>query len=77
MEIYLYSVHWYFDGDGVTNSGVIAADNMGHAVERLTTELYDNVEWVKLFSLENSDSGYSDLTDIRNVVNEHHLTSEE
>ena len=77
MEVYLYSVHWYFDGDGITNSGVIAAESMGEAVKRLTTEFYDNVEWVKLFALENSDGGYSDLTDIRNVVNEHHLISEE
>ena len=76
MEIYLYSVHWYFDGDGVTNSGVIAARNMEQAVERLTTEFYDEVEWVKLFALENSDSGYVDLTTIRDAVNKHHLISE-
>lgn len=77
MKIYLYSVRWYFDGDGVTNSGVIAAKNMGQAVEKLTTEFYDDVEWVKLFALESSDSGYIDLNTIRDAVNEHHLISEE
>lgn len=77
MEVYLYSVHWYFDSDGITNSGVIAAEDMGEAVKRLTTEFYDNVEWVKLFTLENSDGGYVDLNTIRDAVNEHHLISEE
>ena len=81
MEVYIYSIRWYCDfGDGgkmFTNSGVIAAENIGDAVHRLTTKLYENVEWVKVYVLEGSDSGYADLNDINALCTEHHLVSEE
>lgn len=81
MEVYLYSVHWFCDyGDGgkmITNSGIIAAENMSDAVHRLTTELYENVEWIKLYALEGSDSGYADINDINAAYIEHNLISEE
>lgn len=78
MEVYIYSVHWYFDGGKmITNSGVVAAKDMSDAVRRLTTELYENVEWVKLYAVEGSDSGYADLNDINAICVEHTLVSEE
>lgn len=81
MEVYIYSIRWYCDlsdgGKMLTNSGVIAAENMGDAVHRLTTELYECVEWVKIYVLEGSDSGYADLNDINAVVIAHDLTSDE
>lgn len=81
MEVYVYSIRWYCDlsngGEMLTNSGVIAAKNIGDAVYRLTTELYENIEWVKIYTLENSDSGYADLNDINSLCAEHNLTSEE
>lgn len=81
MEVYLYSVHWFCDdldgGKMITNSGVVAAKDMSDAVHRLTTELYENVEWVKLYAVEGSDSGYADLNDINALCVEHTLVSEE
>ena len=81
MEVYIYSIRWYCDlGDGgkmLTNSGVIAAENMGDAVHRLTTELYEDVEWVKIFAVEMGDCGYVDINAINGVVEEEGLVSEE
>ena len=81
MEVYVYSIRWYCDlGDGgkmITNSGVVAAENMGDAVHRLTTELYEDVEWVKIFAVEMGDCGYVDINAINGVVEEEGLISEE
>lgn len=81
MEVYLYSVRWFYDicegGKMITSSGIVAAENMGDAVHRLTTELYESVEWVQLYALEGSDSGYADINDINAVCAEHNLVSEE
>lgn len=85
MELYVYSVRWYCDfyavdkpsGEMITSSGVIAADNMGDAVHKLTTEAYENVEWVKVYCVEMGDNGYADLNNINAVVVEHGLTSDE
>lgn len=81
MEVYLYSVRWFYDdckgGKMMTSSGVVAAENMGDAVRRLTTELYEGVEWVQLYALEGSDSGYADLNDINALCINHNLVSEE
>ena len=81
MEIYLYSIRWFYDyGNGgkmITNSGIVAAENMADAVHRLTTELYDGVEWIKLYAIEGSDNGYADINDINAAYVEHNLTSEE
>lgn len=81
MEVYLYSVRWFCDlGDGgkmLTNSGIVAAENMGDAVHRLTTELYENVEWVKIFAVEMGDCGYVDINAINGLVEEEGLISEE
>ena len=81
MELYVYSVRWYLDLGAnsrmVTASGVIAADSMSDAVHRITTELYEGVEWVKIYAVEGGDSGYADINDINAVVLEHGLTSDE
>lgn len=81
MEVYLYSVRWFYDscerGKMITSSGIIAAENMSDAVHRLTTELYECVDWVKVYVLEGSDSGYADLNDINAICIEHNLVSEE
>lgn len=81
MEVYLYSVHWFCDyGNGgkmITNSGIVAAENMSDAVHRLTTELYESVEWIKLYALDDSDSGYADINDIKAACAEYNLISEE
>lgn len=81
MEVYLYSVRWFCDlGEGgkmFTNSGIVAAENMSDAVHRLTTELYENVEWVKIFTVEMGDCGYVDINAINAVVEEEGLISEE
>lgn len=81
MEVYLYSVRWFYDscerGKMITSSGIIAAENMSDAVHRLTTELYESVEWVQLYVLEGSDSGYVDLNDINAVCATHNIISEE
>ena len=81
MEVYLYSVRWFYDYDSggkmITNSGIVAAENMSDAVRRLTTELYEGVEWVKLYVLEGSDNGYVDINDINAACTRHNLISEE
>ena len=81
MEVYLYSVRWFYDdcegGKMITSSGIVAAENMGDAVYRLTTELYEMVEWVQLYALEGSDSGYADINDINAVCITHNITSDE
>ena len=81
MEVYLYSVRWFCDyGDGgkmVTSSGIVAAENMANATERLTSDIYENVEEIHLYALEGSDSGYADLNDINALCTKHNLVSEE
>lgn len=81
MELYVYSVRWYLDlganGRMVTSSGVIAADSMSDAVHRITTDLYEGVEWVKVYAIEGGDSGYADVNDINALCLEHNLISEE
>lgn len=81
MEVYLYSIRWFYDdyegGKMITSSGIVAAENMGDAVHRLTTELYERVEWVQLYALEGSDSGYADVNDINAVCAMHNITSDE
>ena len=83
MNIFVYSIRWYcdlFDGNKgkmLTNSGVIAAESMGDAVEKLTTEAYENVEWVKIFAVEMGDCGYADINSINAVALEENLISEE
>ena len=85
MEVYIYSIRWYCnlyavdqpDGKMITSSGVIAADSMSDAVHKLTTEAYENVEWVKVFSVEMGDNGYADINSINTVVMEEGLVSEE
>lgn len=80
MEVYVYSVRWFCDlGNGgkmFTNTGIIAAENIGDATHRLTTELYECVEWIKIYVLEGSDSGYADINDISAICLEHNLISE-
>ena len=83
MNVFVYSIRWYcdlFDGNKgkmLTNSGVIAAESMGDAVEKLTTEAYESVEWVKIFAVEMGDCGYADINAINAVVMEENLISEE
>ena len=83
MEVFVYSIRWYCDcydgnkGRMITNSGVVTAENMSNAVEKLTTEAYENVEWVKVYCVEMGDNGYADLNDINAVVVAHNLTSDE
>ena len=79
MEVYLYSVRWYCDYDSkmVTSSGIVAAENMANATERLTSDIFENVEEVHLYALEGSDSGYAPLSDIKSVAEEKHLVDEE
>lgn len=79
MEVYLYSVRWYCDCDSkmVTSSGIVAAENMANATERLTSDIFENAEEVHLYALEGSDSGYAPLSDIKSVAEEKHLVDEE
>lgn len=83
MEVFVYSIRWYCDlydgnaGKMLTNSGVIAAENMSDAVHKLTTEAYENVEWVKVFAVEMGDCGYADINAINAVVMEEELESDE
>ena len=50
---------------------------MSDAVHKLTTEAYENVEWVKVYCVEMGDCGYADLNDINAIVIEHNITSDE
>ena len=83
MEVYVYSICWYCDsydgktGKMITNSGIVAAESMSNAVEKLTTEAYENVEWVKIFNVEMGDCGHADINAINAVVMEERLISEE
>ena len=81
MEVYVYSIRWYCDlsdgGKMLTNSGIVTAESMSNAVEKLTTEAYENVEWVKIFNVEMGDCGYADINAINAVVMEEGLISEE
>lgn len=83
MEVYVYSLRWYCDlgintgGKMLTAAGVVAANDMAHAVKRLTTELYENVEEIALYTLEGSDSGYVTTTAIDALIAEKNLWNEE
>lgn len=85
MEVFVYSIRWYCDcydgnkGRMITNSGVVTAESMSNAVEKLTTEAYEDVgvEWVKVYNVEMGDCGYADINAINAVVMEEGLISEE
>jgi hypothetical protein len=80
MKIYVYNLRWYCDiydaGEMITSAGVVAAENMGEAVKRLTTEIFENVEWITIYETENSESGYASFTDINLLTKEHSLIDE-
>ena len=81
MEVYLYSVRWFYDdckdGKMITSSGIVAAENMADATKRLTSEIFNDVEEVHLYALEGSDSGYAPLSAIKSVAEEKNLIDEE
>ena len=81
MKVYLYSVRQFYDdckdGKMVTSSGVVAAENMSDATNRLTSEIFEGVEEVHLYALEGSDSGYAPLSAINDVAEEKNLIDEE
>lgn len=80
MEVYLYSVRWFFEcGENkmVTSSGVVAAESMSDATKRLTSEIFENVEEVHLYALEGTDSGYAPLSAIKDLAEEKNLIDEE
>lgn len=82
MGAYVYSVRWYCDygddgGKMITSSGVIAAESMGEATDRLVGSIFKNVEEIHLYVLEGSDSGYIALADLNGFTKEHSLIDEE
>lgn len=79
MEVYLYSVKWFFvcDDRMITSSGIIAAENMSDATKRLTSEIFEDVEEIHLYTLEDSNSGYASLSAIKNIIEEKNLIDEE
>lgn len=82
MGVYVYSVRWYCDymddgGKMMTSSGVVAAESMGEATDRLVGSIFENVEEVHLYVLEGSDSGYIALTDLNGFTKEQNLVDEE
>ena len=81
MEVYLYSVRWFYDncegGKMITSSGIVAAEDMTNATKRLTSEIFENVEEIHLYALEGTDSGYAPLSAIKDVAEENNLIDEE
>lgn len=82
MGAYVYSVRWYCDyaddgGKMMTSSGVIAAQSMGEATNRLVGFIFENVEEVHLYVLEGSDSGYIALTDLNGFTKEQNIIDED
>lgn len=79
MKVYLYSVKWYFACDDrmITSSGIIAAENMSDATKRLSSEIFEDVEEVHLYALEDSNSGYISLSAIKNMAEEKNLIDED
>ena len=82
MGVYVYSVRWYCDyadggGKMMTSSGVVTAESMGEATNRLVGSIFENVEEVHLYVLEGSDSGYITLTDLNGFTKEQNIVDEE
>lgn len=82
MNIYVYSVRWYCDyaddgGKMMTSSGVVAADSMGEATNKLVDHMFESVEEVHLYMLEGSDAGCIALTDLNGFTKEQNLIDEE
>ena len=78
MELYVYSLRWCCDlgegGEMIISSGVISAKNMGDAALRLTTDLYEKVEWIQIYAVDTGHCGYASFNDINRVVAEHSIT---
>lgn len=77
MEVYVYSVRYFnsYENTWISTSGIVSGNNISDAVERLEN-FFDNIEEVRIFIVEGSDSGILCFTDINNVVNNKNLICE-
>lgn len=64
--LYMYSVRWWYDGKPTTSSGVVYGTDAANATSRLVKELYEEVEEIHLYCVDEGDCGYIPL----NVINE-------
>ena len=77
MEIYVYSVRYFnnYENTWISTSGIVSGNNISDAVERLEN-FFDNIEEVRIFVVEGSNSGILCFTDINNIVNSKNLICE-
>lgn len=77
--IYVYNVEWYYDYENkmVKSAGVISADSMSEAMAKLDGEIFDNIDSVQLFMLENTDSGCIPFREIEALFKRENLIDED
>ena len=77
MEIYVYSVRYFnnYENTWISTSGVVSGNNISDAVERLEN-FFDNIEEIRIFVVEGSDSGILYFTDINDIANNKNLICE-
>lgn len=75
--LFVYSLRWWFNDGFITSSGIIYGEDMADATRRLTTEIYEDIEDIHLFCIEDGDSGYISMKNLNAFLKEHPLEDED
>ena len=71
--LFMYSVRWWYNGEIITSSGIIYGEDMTDATRRLITEIYEDIEDIHLYCIEDGDSGYIPMKVLNTFLEEHPL----
>lgn len=74
--LYIYSVRWWYDGKPTTSSGVVYGTDAANATSRLDGELYEGIEEIHLYCVEDGDCDYIPLSAINEVAKDRKLEDE-
>lgn len=68
--LFSFTVHWYFDGQPDSSSGIICASSFGDAAEKIEKDYFDNVDSVEIkwlseydYILINDDHSINEIND--------------
>lgn len=75
--LFVYSVKWWYDGNLITSSGIIYAEEAAEATRLLDNKIYGDVEEIHIYTIENGDEGYITFNDLNSFLKEHPLEDED
>lgn len=77
MEVYVYSVRYFSDYESkwFSHSGVVCGSSIADAAEKLES-FFDDIEEMRIFVTEGSDSGVIGFDEVSAVINSNNLVCE-